>query len=60
MIDHGGHNPGYHTQVARFPHDNLGIIVLSNDEHAYRLIDVVRWKIVDDILGLEDIDWEDR
>ena len=33
IIKHGGSNPGYRTQVARFPDDNLGIIILSNDEN---------------------------
>ena len=29
IIEHGGHNLGYRTQVARFPNDNLGTIILS-------------------------------
>ena len=31
-LNMGGSNPGYKTQVTRFPNDNLGIITLFNDE----------------------------
>jgi hypothetical protein len=60
VIEHTGHNYGWHSQVGRYPADNLGVIVLSNDESDYFMIDVVRWRIVDEILGLDKIDWETR
>jgi hypothetical protein len=61
LIEHGGSNPGYKTQVARFPDDNLGIITLSNDESFGEFIqDAVKFRIADDILGLKEVNWNDR
>lgn len=60
IIEHGGNNPGYRTQVARFPHDNLAIVTLSNDADGGPIMDAVKWRIADDILGLQKIDWNDR
>jgi hypothetical protein len=55
-----GHNPGYRTQVARFPDDNLGIIALSNDDNGWFLMEAVKFRIADEILGLKKLDWNDR
>ncbi|KIM36480.1 hypothetical protein M413DRAFT_449178 [Hebeloma cylindrosporum] len=60
IIEHGGNNPGYKTQVARFPDDNLGIITLSNDANGGFLLEAVKFRIADEILGLELLDWNDR
>ncbi|KAF9441628.1 beta-lactamase/transpeptidase-like protein [Macrolepiota fuliginosa MF-IS2] len=50
LIEHGGTAPGFITQVARFPHDNLGLIILSNDANGLWLTEAVKWRLVDDIL----------
>ncbi|KAF7341680.1 F-box domain-containing protein [Mycena sanguinolenta] len=60
LIEHGGDNPGFKTQVTRFPNDNLGVIVLSNDENGEHIMETVKWQIVDHVLGLEPIDWAQR
>ena len=60
IIEHGGHNPGYRTQATRFPNDNLGIITLSNDENGNSLLEAVKFRIADEILGLKQLDWNDR
>ncbi|KAJ7510721.1 beta-lactamase/transpeptidase-like protein [Mycena galericulata] len=60
IIEHGRSNPGFKTQVARFPNDNLGVIVLSNDENGDPIIDAVKWRLVDQAFGLEPIDWARR
>ncbi|KAJ7153963.1 beta-lactamase/transpeptidase-like protein [Mycena crocata] len=60
IIEHGGSNPGFKTQVARFPNDNLGVIALSNDESGTHIMESVKWRIVDHVLGLEPIDWTRR
>ncbi|KAJ7024026.1 beta-lactamase/transpeptidase-like protein [Mycena alexandri] len=60
IIEHGGSNPGFKTQVTRFPNDNLGVIVLSNDENGNHIMETVKWRIVDHIFGLEPIDWAQR
>ncbi|KAJ3513134.1 hypothetical protein NLJ89_g3122 [Agrocybe chaxingu] len=45
LIQHGGDNPGFKTQVARFPNDNLGIIVLSNDANGAFLMEVIEMEM---------------
>ena len=60
IIEHGGHNPGYRTQVARFPDENLGIITLSNDENGGSLLEAVKFCIAEEILGLNQLDWNGR
>jgi hypothetical protein len=60
IIEHGGSNPGFKTQVARFPNDNLGLITLSNDDSGNHIMESVKWRIADHILGLEPIDWAQR
>ena len=60
IIEHGRSNPGYRTQVTRFPNDNLGIITLSNDEHGNSLLEAVKFRIADEILGLNQLDWNGR
>ena len=60
IIGHGGSNPGYRTQVTRFPNDNVGIITLSNDENGGSLLEAVKFRIADKILGLNQLDWNDR
>ena len=60
IIEHGGHNPGYRTQVTRFPDDNLGIIILSNDENGNSLLEAVKFRIVDEIFEIKQLDWNDR
>jgi len=46
--------------VARFPDDNLGIITLSNDADGGSLLEAVKFRIADEILGLKILDWNDR
>lgn len=60
IIEHGGSNPGFKTQVSRFPNNNLGVVVLSNDENGGHILESVKWRIVDHIFGLEPIDWAQR
>ncbi|KAF8163798.1 beta-lactamase/transpeptidase-like protein [Crassisporium funariophilum] len=60
IIEHGGNNPGYKTQVARFPEDNLGIIALSNDANGGFAMESTKFRIADEILGLKELDWNDR
>ncbi|KAF9524480.1 beta-lactamase/transpeptidase-like protein [Crepidotus variabilis] len=60
IVEHGGHNPGYRTQVARLPEDNLGVISMSNDDVGGPLMESVKWRIIDDALGLQKIDWNSR
>ncbi|KAH9484585.1 Protein flp [Psilocybe cubensis] len=63
IIEHGGSNPGYKTQVARFPDNNFAIITLSNDERGGNAIsESVKFRIANELLGLPHLekDWNDR
>ena len=60
IIEHSGYNPGYRTQVSCFPGDNLGIITLSNDAGGGFLLEALKFRIADEILGLKKLDWNDR
>ncbi|KIK51282.1 hypothetical protein GYMLUDRAFT_208774 [Collybiopsis luxurians FD-317 M1] len=61
IIEHGGSNPGFQTQVTRLPHDNLGIIILSNDEEfGTTIYQIVIRRLLDHVLNLPPIDWKAR
>ncbi|PPQ81653.1 hypothetical protein CVT24_002831 [Panaeolus cyanescens] len=60
LIEHGGSNPGFKTQVTRFPDDNLGIISLSNDENGNWIVEAAKYRIADELLGLRRINWNAR
>lgn len=36
--------------VARLPNDNLGIVLLSNDFLSRLALDVIKWRLVDQIV----------
>ncbi|KAF9070759.1 beta-lactamase/transpeptidase-like protein [Rhodocollybia butyracea] len=60
-IQHGGATPGFHSQVVRFPLENFGVAVLTNDDaYGEQYMEVIKWRIIDEILGLEPIDWDSR
>ncbi|KAH0589798.1 hypothetical protein H2248_005512 [Termitomyces sp. 'cryptogamus'] len=71
IIEHGGNNPGFKTQIARLPNlvgkiplfpnaTGLGIAVFSNDADGGPVLEGVKFRIIDDLLRLEEIDWYSR
>ncbi|KAJ6511836.1 beta-lactamase/transpeptidase-like protein [Mycena vulgaris] len=60
IVEHGGSNPGFKTIISRLPHENIGIVVLSNDDNGVRVMEPVKFRILDALLGLEPIDWAQR
>ncbi|KAJ6536834.1 beta-lactamase/transpeptidase-like protein [Mycena capillaripes] len=61
LIEHGGAIPGFFSQITRFPGQNLGIAVMTNDEGLGHLImESVKYRIVDEVLQLDAIDWTAR
>ncbi|KAJ7510678.1 beta-lactamase/transpeptidase-like protein, partial [Mycena galericulata] len=60
IVEHGGSNPGFKTIVSRLPFDNIGIVVLSNDDNGVRVMEPVKFRIIDELLKLEPIDWAQR
>jgi len=56
MVEHGGNINGFSANVAFFPSDKLGIVVLTNQNNS-PVPDVVRNTIADKLFHLEKIDW---
>lgn len=56
MVEHGGNINGFSANVAFLPSDQLGIVVLSN-QNGSQVPAVVRNSIVDRLLNLKTIDW---
>lgn len=57
--DHGGNIDGFSANVALYPRDSLGIIVLTN-MNGTGLPGVVRNYVADKLLALPMVDWNDR
>lgn len=56
-MEHGGNIDGFSANVALFPTDNIGIVVLSNQDGSALPV-LVRNAISDHVLGLEKTDWK--
>lgn len=56
MVEHGGNINGFSANVAFFPTEKIGIVVLTNQNQS-AVPDVVRNSIADRILNLKTIDW---
>ncbi|THU84499.1 beta-lactamase/transpeptidase-like protein [Dendrothele bispora CBS 962.96] len=60
-IEHGGSTIGYKTQITRFPWAKLGVAVFSNDDmYGSNFHEIIKWRLVDEALGLEPVDWDTR
>jgi len=61
VVGHTGGLPGMTSIVVRLPYDGLGVVVMVNDATALpRMFEIPLLRILDDLLGLEPIDWETR
>ncbi|KAF7338792.1 Beta-lactamase class penicillin binding protein [Mycena sanguinolenta] len=61
MIEHGGDWLGFHSQITRFPNDNFGIAVLTNDDtFGSAMKEVVKFRVIDAVFGLDPVDWNTR
>ncbi|KAJ7452152.1 beta-lactamase/transpeptidase-like protein [Mycena galericulata] len=59
LIEHGGDVQGFHAMVTRFPFDGAGVAILSNDD-LYYMRDIIRYRIIDELFGLQPVDWNTR
>lgn len=55
-VDHGGNIDGFSANVAFFPTDSIGIVVLTNQDGS-AVTSIARNLIADKILGLKYYDW---
>ncbi|KAJ7914440.1 beta-lactamase/transpeptidase-like protein [Mycena leptocephala] len=61
FIEHGGSVLGFKSQITRIPHLNFGVAVLSNDEpFGTEIVEAIKFRIIDEVLKLEAIDWSGR
>lgn len=61
MGSHTGDVPGFATHIARLPKLGVGIFVGYNDDKSAGLVSTtVIYRLLDDLLGLEPMDWEER
>lgn len=56
LVEHGGNINGFSANAAFYPSDQLGIVVLSNQNNS-PVPNVVRNTITDQLLNLKSIDW---
>lgn len=59
LVHHGGNIDGFSALVTFMPQDNIGIVILSN-QNASQVPTVVSYNVYDRLLGLEQIDWTKR
>lgn len=55
-VEHGGNIDGFSANVAFFPTDNIGVVVLTN-QNGSSVPSLVRNTIADRMLGVETTDW---
>ncbi|WP_047547808.1 serine hydrolase [Psychroserpens sp. Hel_I_66] len=58
-VEHGGNIDGFSANVALYPSDNIGIVVLAN-QNGSPVPSLVRNTISDRLLGVEQSDWVGR
>jgi CubicO group peptidase (beta-lactamase class C family) len=59
MVEHGGNINGFSASVAFFPTDQLGIVVLTNQNQS-PVPDLVRNSVADQLLNLTTVDWNGK
>src|SRR5260370_1155735 len=55
---HGGHLPGFHSQISFMPNDKIGVILLVISDHSAPLCDVVSYNVYERLPGLDQKPWE--
>jgi len=59
MIHHGGNIDGFSALVSFMPEEKLGIVILTN-MNVTLLPKIITYNLYDRLLGLDQIDWNDR
>jgi len=59
LVHHGGNIDGFSALVTFMPQDNIGMIILSN-QNSSQVPTVVSYDIYDRLLGLDQIEWTKR
>jgi CubicO group peptidase (beta-lactamase class C family) len=56
VAEHGGGIDGYQTECMLLPDDGIGVVVLTNTSSS-AMAPVVAYRVLDELLGLEPLDW---
>jgi CubicO group peptidase (beta-lactamase class C family) len=59
LVHHGGNIDGFSALVTFMPQDNIGMVILSN-QNGSQVPTVVSYDVYDRLLGLDQIDWTKR
>lgn len=59
LVHHGGNIDGFSALVTFMPQDNIGMVILSN-QNGSTVPTVVSYNVYDRLLGLDQIDWTKR
>ncbi|KAI3614262.1 beta-lactamase [Moniliophthora roreri] len=58
IVEHDGYVHGANSDMARLPFENIGVAVMSNDDDiGGNLVDIIKYRLIDEALGLEPFDW---
>lgn len=57
---HGGHLPGFHSQVSIMPNESIGVIVLVVGDHVAPFYNGLTYDIYERLLGLSLTPWSER
>lgn len=60
LVWHNGGVDGFSSEVSFVPGENMGIVILANLEEVQQALSIVRRHIYDRMLGLSEIDWNER
>lgn len=61
VVEHTGAMPGQKSLIMRLPGKMIGVAIMVNDQQLGKLFnEVAKWRIIDDLLGLEPIDFKTR
>jgi CubicO group peptidase (beta-lactamase class C family) len=59
LVHHGGNIDGFSALVTFMPQDNIGIVILSN-QNGSQVPRLVSYNVYDRLLGMDQIDWTKR
>lgn len=56
LVEHGGGIDGFLTECMLLPDDGIGVVVMTNTSSS-AMAPVVAYRVLDELLGLEPLDW---
>ncbi|KAJ6469452.1 beta-lactamase/transpeptidase-like protein [Mycena sanguinolenta] len=60
LVEHNGADPGFFAQITRLPEDGAGVAVFTNDDLGEYTSLIIKYRIIDAILGMDPLDWDSR